>query len=1045
MSTAYWKNVSGSNINTAANWFSTASTTVGLTATVTIANPAVITVTAHGYSAGDAVVLTTTGALPTGITSGTTYYAGTIATNTFNLYDTSAHAIAGGSTGCVTTTGSQSGIHTCTGPSHLGGIPWVSNSTWNTWDLAYATGVTTTATLNVTFGVSDSWVNTGVCSLNMTVSNTIWSGTYTGNLTAGTTGPFRGGSYNTGTISLSGYSYYIYGTANPSFTGPVTLTSGNLGQNTSSTANFYNFTLNGGIVNCGTFSGSFTYTSGSLSGSTTVVSATNWTTWLGTVSINQSTAGNWSNGLPSGINALYSGKGTYQPASAIPASTVYNASSLTFGVNGSCVNFGTISSNISGNLTNYAAGTLSGTVGGNLTNYAAGLTGTLSVTGTVTNQAGGIINGITANSTANNVGTVTGGNWIGAYTSSGNTTGGTFGIISNSGGYIAPSSGNIIVSGMLINTGNVAGGAYSLTVNGPVTNIGGSISYGTYLHSGNPGGTITGGFWNPIGFQVWGATGITFLLAPALDSSGNGWDGTYFYLGFAQTTLSSHGSGTWSSNYYSLGNLCQRVYLRYGSDPWGINNGYTLPNAVGTTKSAFFNAWDRGGWNVLDIGAGTYDDAFSGGLNGRVVYDDLGQNGWPFWITVTGAGYTTTNFNGVDFSGHFDLGAGEQTAGYPIFLISDGTVNFGPITSAGGDDQYGVNPPQAGQSIYLIDTVFSSVVSNGGSTPSSYDSFNAGLAGTISIYGTSNSSSAPITANGGAALYGTAGSSGQILIDSSAVGVVNSCSGNNGLYPGNSNNVTVQNGSSTGAINAFSTTIQYNQGANGNVFVDGYSSVGYVSTTDGGFNGYGTPANGGNLTISNNSSALGCNLNGIASVNYSWTGGNGSNAGNLTLTNNSTIGGLSILLQGGSPAGYYSIGYGGYMGEGGNGGTGGVVRLTNSFITSAINNQGGAGQGGGSNSYGGNGGDVYTINSYPATVNNGAGGNGDYNLNGSPGTIHVSNCQYTALPSWYSVAAFDASCNFSLDRPTTLSIISLATDSAKVVLPYADVLGGGLL
>jgi hypothetical protein len=83
-----------------------------VTITVTIASPAVATYTAHGLSNGDAIVFTTTGALPTGITAGTTYYIRSIDANTFNLYDTSAHAIAGGSTGRVDTTGSQSGVHT---------------------------------------------------------------------------------------------------------------------------------------------------------------------------------------------------------------------------------------------------------------------------------------------------------------------------------------------------------------------------------------------------------------------------------------------------------------------------------------------------------------------------------------------------------------------------------------------------------------------------------------------------------------------------------------------------------------------------------------------------------------------------------------------------------------------------------------------------------------------------------------------------------------------------------------------------------------------
>jgi hypothetical protein len=84
------------------------------TATMTIASPCVVTLATNGFSAGQAVQFTTTGALPTGVTAGVTYYAGNILTNTtFNLYDTEANAITGGATGRVNTSGTQSGTHTC--------------------------------------------------------------------------------------------------------------------------------------------------------------------------------------------------------------------------------------------------------------------------------------------------------------------------------------------------------------------------------------------------------------------------------------------------------------------------------------------------------------------------------------------------------------------------------------------------------------------------------------------------------------------------------------------------------------------------------------------------------------------------------------------------------------------------------------------------------------------------------------------------------------------------------------------------------------------
>lgn len=77
------------------------------TATMTIASPGVVTWTGHTLSAGDPVKFTTTGALPTGITAGVTYYVKSPATNTFQL-----SATPGGS--AINTSGSQSGTHTAT-------------------------------------------------------------------------------------------------------------------------------------------------------------------------------------------------------------------------------------------------------------------------------------------------------------------------------------------------------------------------------------------------------------------------------------------------------------------------------------------------------------------------------------------------------------------------------------------------------------------------------------------------------------------------------------------------------------------------------------------------------------------------------------------------------------------------------------------------------------------------------------------------------------------------------------------------------------------
>jgi hypothetical protein len=84
---------------------------------VSIATPAVVTLTSHGLAAGTALTLKTTGSLPTGLTasnsaSETLYYVQNPTTNTFNLNTNQANAIANSATGRVATSGTQSGIHT---------------------------------------------------------------------------------------------------------------------------------------------------------------------------------------------------------------------------------------------------------------------------------------------------------------------------------------------------------------------------------------------------------------------------------------------------------------------------------------------------------------------------------------------------------------------------------------------------------------------------------------------------------------------------------------------------------------------------------------------------------------------------------------------------------------------------------------------------------------------------------------------------------------------------------------------------------------------
>ncbi|MDR3464222.1 MAG: hypothetical protein P4L76_18110 [Beijerinckiaceae bacterium] len=82
---------------------------------ISIATPAVITWNGHGLVAGQPIIFSTTGTLPTGLTAGTVYYviAAGLATNTFEI-STSVGGAA------VNTTGSQTGVQSAISGSYAG-------------------------------------------------------------------------------------------------------------------------------------------------------------------------------------------------------------------------------------------------------------------------------------------------------------------------------------------------------------------------------------------------------------------------------------------------------------------------------------------------------------------------------------------------------------------------------------------------------------------------------------------------------------------------------------------------------------------------------------------------------------------------------------------------------------------------------------------------------------------------------------------------------------------------------------------------------------
>jgi hypothetical protein len=115
------------------------------TATITIASPGVLTVPTTALPNGTTVTLSTTGALPTGLTAGTLYYVVGTSALTFRL------SLTQGGT-AINTSGTQSGTHTVTPIATVGGLSingeYVVSAapTSTTYEITAASSATSTAT-----------------------------------------------------------------------------------------------------------------------------------------------------------------------------------------------------------------------------------------------------------------------------------------------------------------------------------------------------------------------------------------------------------------------------------------------------------------------------------------------------------------------------------------------------------------------------------------------------------------------------------------------------------------------------------------------------------------------------------------------------------------------------------------------------------------------------------------------------------------------------------------------------------------------------------
>jgi hypothetical protein len=192
------------------------------TVTITIATPAVVTWTAHGLVTGSPVVFTTTGALPTGITAGTTYYAitsSTLGANTFQIATSVANAQAGTA---VATSGTQSGTHTGTTSATVQG-PLLTTATLGPAGL---TGSQSTSLVNLTQNWNTSGTPTAIkLNVNDTASN---ASSLLMDLQTGGTSRFKvdkAGVITSSSNIISGGNFQALSSGTVSWSGRGTLTS----------------------------------------------------------------------------------------------------------------------------------------------------------------------------------------------------------------------------------------------------------------------------------------------------------------------------------------------------------------------------------------------------------------------------------------------------------------------------------------------------------------------------------------------------------------------------------------------------------------------------------------------------------------------------------------------------------------------------------------------------------------------------------------------------------------------------------------------------
>lgn len=305
------------------------------------------------------------------------------------------------------------------------------------------------------------------------------------------------------------------------------------------------------------------------------------------------------------------------------------------------------------------------------------------------------------------------------------------------------------------------------------------------------------------------------------------------------------GSATASGNIVIFTAVIDTNYSQEGGYDFFSNNVGGSAYSSHERSSQQDNPGTLGSGNyVLDFGAGSFS-----GVNLRSVARVAGgymyyyNPNWPSRIAVRGVGASQSLMGGVDGDGFpayvntapNPFNNGTATNGRDIYIVSDGTVNLGNMTSSGAPEssytdenvtEFWDGGASAG-SITLVDCVCGSVTAAGGVVSNNPTPGTAGSGGSITLTGTtcSNINSYGADAPGSWAGNGAAGSGGSVTLTNCSVMSINAKGGDDSYgIVGVGGDVTATDTFVGGSIN-----VSY--GTDGSTFYEGGSVTLAGSTT----------------------------------------------------------------------------------------------------------------------------------------------------------------------------------------------------------------------